>query len=157
MSYIAIPKVLFMSPQYQSLSAEAKLLYGLLDDRSSLSKKNGDAWKNKRGEYFVYFTQEEVMKKLGCGHDKATKIMRELERAGLIERKNQGQGRPKMLVVKSAMQMADDKYYGMRNAGVSVCDISAHNKTKETSLDISYPDPYLDKRVVGTMIKENVC
>lgn len=157
MSYIVIPKALFVNPDYQSLSVEAKMLYGFLDDRSSLSRKNGDAWKNKDGEYFVYFTQEEVMKKLGCGHDKATKIMRELERAKLVERKNQGQGRPKMLIVKSVMQMADDKHCGMRNTDVSMCDISAGNKTDINSLDISHPDTYFDKLAAEEVIKENVC
>ena len=157
MSYIVIPKALFVNPDYQSLSVEAKMLYGFLDDRSSLSRKNGAAWKNKDGEYFVYFTQEEVREKLGCGHDKATKILRELEKTGLIERTRQGQGRPQMLVVRSAVQMADDKHRGVRNTSVSACDIFADNKTDINNLDISNPDTYFDKCAAEEVIKDNIC
>ena len=40
MGYITIPKAL-MGPTYSTISPAAKLLYGLLSDRSSLSKSNG--------------------------------------------------------------------------------------------------------------------
>lgn len=157
MSYIAIPKTLFNNPQYQSLSAEAKLLYGLLDDRSSLSKKNGDAWKNKYGDYFVYFKQEEVMAKLGCGHDKATKLVRELEKADLIKRIPQGLGKPHMLIVKEVLQTTVNKRYEVRNDSRVDCDNSASNNIEMNKGNINYTDTYQSKSAVQEMFKENIC
>lgn len=40
-SFYRIPKVLFTEERFRSVSAEAKVLYGLLLDRMSLSCKNG--------------------------------------------------------------------------------------------------------------------
>ena len=44
-SFYRIPKVLFTEERFRSVSAEAKVLYGLLLDRMSLSCKNG--WLDK--------------------------------------------------------------------------------------------------------------
>ena len=40
-SFFRIPKALFTEKEFASLSTDAKLLYGILLDRISLSKKNG--------------------------------------------------------------------------------------------------------------------
>lgn len=40
-SFYRIPKVLFTEERFKAISAEAKVLYGLLLDRMSLSAKNG--------------------------------------------------------------------------------------------------------------------
>ena len=40
-SFYRIPKILFKDKQFKGLSSEAKLLYGLMLDRMSLSIKNG--------------------------------------------------------------------------------------------------------------------
>ena len=40
-SFYRIPKALFQEPRFQSLSTDAKTLYGILLDRMSLSVKNG--------------------------------------------------------------------------------------------------------------------
>ena len=39
-SFYRVPKLLITDKRFKSLSCEAKLLYGLLIDRMSLSKKN---------------------------------------------------------------------------------------------------------------------
>ncbi len=59
------------------------------------------AWLDDNGRVFLYFTQEEVMTMLDCGKDKATKLFRELEGIGLVERKKQGQGHPARIYVKN--------------------------------------------------------
>ena len=50
---------------------------------------------------FLYFTQEEAMAMLDCGKYKATKLFRELEGIGLMERKKQSQGHPARIYVKN--------------------------------------------------------
>lgn len=68
-----MPKVLF-TDEYKDLSAEAKLLYGLMLDRMQLSAING--WCDKNGEVFIFYTIAETSEMLGCGHDKATRLQR---------------------------------------------------------------------------------
>lgn len=92
-AFFKMPKLLF-TEKYKDLSAEAKLLYGLMLDRTSLSAING--WCDRQGEVFIFFTIEETCKKLGCSHDKATRLQRELEKYKLLRRKSQGKGKPLM-------------------------------------------------------------
>ena len=75
--FYRIPKVLFTVERFRSVSAEAKVLYGLLLDRMSLSCKNG--WLDRAGRVYIIFTIEEVMTALGCADQKAGKLMHELE------------------------------------------------------------------------------
>ena len=74
-SFYRIPKVLFTDSRFKGLSVEAKVLYGLLLDRMSLSMRNG--WTNPEGRVSIYFTQEDAMALMNCGKDKATKLFRE--------------------------------------------------------------------------------
>lgn len=98
-SFYRIPKILLTDRRYKGVSLEAKVLYGLLLDRMGLSVRNG--WLDDNGRVFLYFTQEEAMAMLDCGKDKTTKLFRELETIGLMERKKQGQGRPARIYVKN--------------------------------------------------------
>ena len=56
-SFYRIPKALFQEPRFQSLSTDAKTLYGILLDRMSLSAKNG--WLDEQGRVFIIFTIED--------------------------------------------------------------------------------------------------
>ena len=59
-SFYRIPKALFQEPRFQSLSTDAKTLYGILLDRMSLSAKNG--WLDEQGRVFIIFTIEDRQK-----------------------------------------------------------------------------------------------
>ena len=82
-SFYRIPKALFQEPRFQSLSTDAKTLYGILLDRMSLSVKNG--WLDEQNRVFIIFTIEDVKRALCCADNKATKLLRELEKFGLIK------------------------------------------------------------------------
>lgn len=100
-SYFRIPRLLITEENFKTLSTDAKLLYGLLLDRMGLSAKNG--WYDKQGRVYIYYTLEEMQEDLGCGHNKAVRLMAELDTGkgcGLIERVKQGQGRPTIIYVK---------------------------------------------------------
>ena len=84
-SFYRIPKALFQETRFQDLSTDAKTLYGILLDRMSLSVKNG--WMDEQGRVFILFTIEDVKRTLCCADNKSTKLLRELEKFGLIERK----------------------------------------------------------------------
>ena len=100
-SFYRIPRQLITGDQFRRLSTDAKLLYGLLLDRMGLSAKNG--WYDEAGRVYIYYTLDEIQEDLNCGHEKAVKLLAELDGGkgmGLIERVKQGQGRPTKIYVK---------------------------------------------------------
>ena len=99
-SFYRIPRILITGEKYRDLSTDAKLLYGLMLDRMGLSAKNG--WYDDYDRVYIYYTVDEIMEDLGCGHNKAIRLLAELDTKGigLIERKKQGQGKPTMIYVK---------------------------------------------------------
>ena len=98
-SFFRIPKALFQEQRFQDLSTDAKTLYGILLDRMSLSVRN--EWFDKKGRVFIIFTIEDVKRTLRCADNKATRLLRELENFGLIERKRRGLGKPSLVYVKN--------------------------------------------------------
>ena len=76
-SFYRIPKVLFTDERFKGISAEAKVLYGLLLDRMALSAKNG--WMDKNGRVYIAYTIEDIMDAMGCADQKAGKLLYERE------------------------------------------------------------------------------
>ena len=100
-SYYRIPRVLFTGQQFKGLSIGAKMLYGLLLDRMYLSSRNG--WYDDQGRVYIYYPVEEIEETMGCGHNKAVRLLAELDEVkgiGLIERIRQGLGKPAKIYVK---------------------------------------------------------
>ena len=101
-TFYRIPKVLFTAECFKSLSCEAKVLYGLLLDRMSLSIKN--RWFDEEDRVYIIFTVEDVMELLNCSRQKAIKNLAELDSEkgiGLIEKKRLGLGKPNVIYVKN--------------------------------------------------------
>ena len=97
-TFYRIPKILLTDERFSELSTDAKLLYGVMLDRVSLSVKNG--WIDKRGRVYIICTLSEIKKALRCVEKSAVKYMKELEKIGLIEKIRQGQGKPTLIYVK---------------------------------------------------------
>ncbi|MBQ7902097.1 MAG: replication initiator protein A [Clostridia bacterium] len=100
-SFYRIPKELF-SMEYVFLPGEAKLLYAIMLDRTSLSLKNH--WVDEHDNVYIYFTLEDVTRYLGVSPNKATRLLDKLDDKrgfGLIHRKRQGQGKPSRIYVKN--------------------------------------------------------
>ena len=53
-AFYRIPKVLFTDPAFRGISTDAKVLYGLLLDRMSLSARND--WLDEQGRVYIVFT-----------------------------------------------------------------------------------------------------
>jgi len=99
-SFYRVPKVLFTKEQFRQLSAEAKILYGIMLDKLDLSVKN--KWVDEKGRVYIIYTIEQIMADMNCADQKATKLLDELEKkCGLIERKRQGLGKPNLIFVKN--------------------------------------------------------
>ena len=147
-SFYRIPKLLFQDSRFQPLSTDAKTLYGILLDRMSLSARNG--WLDKAGRVFIIYTVQEVQDSLGCADKKSTKLLRELEEYGLIERKRRGQGKPSLVYVKNFSAESSKESVKNRDNDDScgfkiACQDPAKsrcNKTKENDTEMSETDPF---------------
>lgn len=107
-SFYRIPKLLFTDERFRSISAEAKVLYGILLDRMSLSQRNG--WLDDADRVYIIFTTQDIMDAIDCADQKATKLLSELEqKAGLIERKRQGLGKPNLIYVKNFIGSSESR------------------------------------------------
>ena len=147
-SFYRIPKALFQEPRFQSLSTDAKILYGILLDRMSLSVKNG--WLDKQNRVFILFTIEDVKRALCCADNKATKLLRELEKFGLIERKRRGLGKPSLVYVKNFSAESSKSIFqnrdfhdsgGLKSASQDPAK-SRCNKTDENNTEKSETYPF---------------
>lgn len=63
-SFYRVPRLLMTGENFKQVSADAKLLYGLLLDRMSLSAKNG--WYDKLGRVYIYYTLVELLVEAIC-------------------------------------------------------------------------------------------
>lgn len=131
-TFYRIPKLLMTSPEFKRVSDSAKLLYGLMLDRMSLSIKNG--WLDEQQRAYIYFTTNDVMEQMCCGTEKATKLIAELDSEkgiGLIERKKQGQGKPTIIYLKNFI-IHDTEH---RNSRLSEIESQDFGKSKNKTFD----------------------
>ena len=163
-SFYRVPKVLFTAECFKSLSCEAKVLYGLLLDRMSLSIKN--RWFDEEDRVYIVFTVEEIAELLNCGTQKAVKLMKELDTEkgiGLIEKRRLGLGKPNVIYVKNFMvkdcpETEKEEKQG-ENAGNTLNCENHNSRVVKTTIQ-EYPESQFkndenhNSRVVKTTIQE---
>ena len=183
LTFYRIPKLLVTSDYFKALSNDAKILYGLMLDRMSLSARNH--WFDKENRVFIYFSVEDTMEYLNCGKNKAMKTIAELDvktGIGLIERRKQGLGKPDIIYVKNFNLAAEEtgsevykvnlcRFENETSAGLQHKPLEVykrdHNKniinnTEKTDiisdLFISEPEDEKKSDVAGTLylIRENI-
>ena len=101
-SFYRVPRLLIKDERFKKLSSDAKLLYGLMLDRMSLSIKN--KWFDDNNRAYIIYTINSIMEDLGCGKEKAVKVLAELDNTkgiGLVEKVRRGLGRPDIIYVKN--------------------------------------------------------
>ena len=143
-TFYRIPKVLFTDPGFRRITADAKILYGLMLDRMGLSIRNN--WLDEQERVFIYFTLEEAMDAMCCGHNKAVSLFTELDKVGLIERKKQGQGRPTKIYVKNFIRKEEVKTSENRKSALPESGTLDFRKsdtinTNKNKTDLSDTDP----------------
>ena len=143
-TFYRLPKALITDSRFKEVSNNAKLLYGLMLDRMSLSIKN--KWFDAEKRAYIYFSVEDTMEMLNCKKNKALDTLKALEEFCLIERKRQGQGKPAIIYVKSFMEEIPEnvqrleKQTSETEEKVSEVGKINPNNTKKNDTEYSNPD-----------------
>ena len=154
-SFFRIPKALFQEQRFQNLSTDAKILYGILLDRMSLSAKNG--WRDEQGRVYIIYTVREVQESLCCAEHKAVRLFRELEDIGLVKRKRRGLGRPSLIYVKdfssglpkAQVQNRPNSSSGAAESAILEQPKPQANKTNKNNTEMSETDPFYSEEADG--------
>ncbi len=159
-SFYKIPKMLFSEEIFRTLSTDARVVYGLMLDRMSLSRDNG--WIDDEGHVYIYFTVMEIKKALGCGNTKACRLFKELVWFGLIERKPQGLCKPAIIYVKDFTRFpkwesrtSRDENSGGPQMGIPDIRKREGNKTDDNNTDNNETDPILSEKYVENLTLKN--
>lgn len=105
-SFVKVPKLFFTSTKFESLSYGAKILYGLLLDRMSLSRKN--KWLDEERRVYVIYTIEGICEDFHVSKTLAVRFLKELEAFGLIEKKRRPNAAA-MIYVKNFVFSEDEE------------------------------------------------
>ena len=131
-AFYRIPKRLITGEEFQDVSTEAKLLYGLMLDRLQLSIKN--QWLDEQSRVYIIYTIEDIMSDLHCGNQKAVKMLSELEKkVGLIRRRRQGLGKPSLIYV---MKFSTIRQQSSSESHFSKCDNHTSGDVKTESQEV---------------------
>ncbi len=133
-SFYRVPRLLIKDERFKGLSSDAKLLYGLMLDRMSLSMKNG--WLDDENRAYIIYTVDAIMEDLGCSKPTCTKIMRELDSdngIGLIEKKRRDLGKPDIIYVKNFASVPDEKEPSNPDVSTEVKDFNFKKQKNLTS------------------------
>ncbi len=132
-SFYRVPRLLIKDERFKGLSSNAKLLYGLMLDRMSLSMKN--EWLDKENRAYIIYTVDSMMEDLGCARATCVKVIKELDCGsgiGLIEKKRRGLGKPDIIYVKN-FAAATDKTAANADKSTEVQNLNFKKSNNYTS------------------------
>lgn len=160
-AFYRIPKALIVENYFENMSTDAKLLYGLLLDRVSLSASSG--WIDEQGRVYIIYTIRSIMRDLHCASKKAVKLLQELERYGVVEKITRGQGKPSLIYVKnfstllSKGQFQDCQKENPRIVESTTLELSKAqcNKTNINNTNINNTNPILSGEDVDNSDRES--
>ena len=135
-SYIRIPKILINCEPYCTISADAKIAYGLMIERTSLSRIN--QWIDEQNRVYITYTINSLMEILHRSRNKVIDILKELDTrhgCGLIDRKRRGLGRPDIIYVRVI-----DTEVGKKDLRKSPVATSSDPSRQLTYVPVSYPN-----------------
>ena len=157
-SFYRIPKNLFTEERFAGLSSGAKVLYGLMLDRTNLSAKNG--WQDEHGRVYIVFSIDEVCEAMGVSNKTACKYMAELDTKngiGLVERVRLGRGfKDRIYVLNFTTGNETANQQTLPLDADTVGSIPAENKNEkelETQADSQKCIFYTSRNVENTLLK----
>lgn len=82
-TFYRLPKALITDPRFKDISNSAKLLYGLMLDRMSLSARSG--WFDDENRVYIKYSVKSIMEDMNCSKMTAVGLLKELQGIGLID------------------------------------------------------------------------
>ncbi len=82
-TFYRLPKALITDPRFKDISNNAKLLYGLMLDRMSLSARSG--WFDDENRVYIKYAIKSIMEDLNCSKMTAVGLLKELQGIGLVD------------------------------------------------------------------------
>ena len=111
--FYKVPKIFWIGELYKDMSLEAKIAYGILEDRKSVSIKN--KWYDNEGKIYFIYRIEDLQKELAVSKATAVKIKKELLSYGLLEQKKSEPNKPARLYLYNPVSTdKDEKKYVLR-------------------------------------------
>ena len=125
--FYKVPKIFWLGELYKDMSLEAKIAYGILEDRKSVSLKN--KWYDNENKIYFIYTIEDLQKELGVARATAVKIKKELISYGLLSQTKSEPNKPARLYLYNPVATEEDeKKYVLRYA-------TGQNTTEETGTE----------------------
>ena len=156
-TFYRIPKILFTAECFKTISCEAKVLYGLLLDRMSLSIKN--RWFDEEDRVYIIFTVEEIAELMNCGTQKAVRLLKELDSEkgiGLVEKRRLGLGKPNVIYVKNFMVKQPEKEEKEPEKPVNTQNCENHNsRVVKTTIQECPKSQFKNDDINNTDFSEN--
>ena len=135
-SFYRIPRQLIKDKRFKCLSSDAKLLYGLMLDRMSMSMKNG--WLDKENRVYIIYTLDNIIDDLNSSRPTCVKILKELDCIGLIEKRRRGRGKPDIIYVKNFLNSDpinyEDKDLNLNSESTPSQEVKKFNFKKSKNL-----------------------
>ncbi|MFI3174569.1 MAG: replication initiator protein A [Bacillota bacterium] len=163
--YFVMPMLMLTDDRFD-ISLGAKVVYGLMLNRLSLSRKNN--WNDEHGRVYIVFPLDSIQTILKCSKNTALKHMKELDTVdgiGLIERRKTGFGRADTIYVKNfntgkkvaKKEASDDEFknctYGAKTGRLNFSKNEHFCQEIQTASD-EIPEEMHNKKVDFTAIDE---
>ena len=146
--FFRLHTILIRDARFKKISSDAKILYGIMLDRMSLSREN--KWMDQNNRVYIIFTLTTIRQAMNCAEKSAIKYLTELEEFGLIERIRQGFGKPALIYVKNFidqqnLQVRTSKNYSSPPVNVTGQDLYnlQPNYTYNNNTDFNNTNPIL--------------
>jgi len=159
-SFVTIPHLLIVHEAFDPVDYGAKILFGLMLNRASLSAINADSFTDQNGKLYIIYTNEQVMKDMRCSDKTATKMLRQLEEVGLIERKRRGLGKPSLIYMKDfasvgfsdgfSKKVQNRKIYTSENTGENVSESVRENVNGEGVGNVDFTGNFQNRNIYGS-------
>lgn len=105
-TFYRLPKALITDARFKDISNNAKLLYGLMLDRMSLSARSG--WFDEGNRVYIKYAIKSIMEDLNCSKMTAVGALKELHEIGLIDMVQEN-GKANIIYVKNFVSQEKSK------------------------------------------------
>ena len=130
-TFYMLPKAIMKDDLFGELTINAKVLYAMMLDRISLSRENG--WIDEDGRIYIFYTVATIKNDLRCSITTASRLLKELDDFGLIERCRKGLCKPNLIYVKDFSRLSKPEFLNSINEQSGIPDLNNPELSKAES------------------------